>query len=194
MKFIFALIIAFTSLPAWALHGTWESDSATLNLLEDGTFTLTDYFDEDGLFVEQWAGLADTAGVEPIKEVWFDIEGTWREEGNAIQLAISSVEIHTDRGPYSDVILELGMALAQRLADEAGISDEDYPAFEEQFLADFLGGLDESTLTGGPPYDPLEGQYGEDSGVLVLEDEEFTRSATAVSGISWGRIKQSMKQ
>ena len=195
------LFILLSALPLWAdpaLVGTWET-TLTEPGVGTGTFRLT--FEEDGGFqlnLVYAVSEESLTGQLEIQELTVDGTGTWRVEGDTLFAEMTQVSLYADGRDFVEVITEFARGLARAAADLQGISDEDYPAFEqaavEEILADFnpeaeifadyagqLGTyrIDDDTLSITSTED------GEVETVeLVLQDPE-----TAVRPASWGQVK-----
>ena len=176
-------------------EGTWEGvqDGYQLRLVLDaeGTFELSAdaHFPEE--IRQEFAEYAQIAGTRPIESLSITVAGRWTVEGESVSFQAASWEASTNIGPFAEAMLELAKGLARALAAEAEISEEEYPALEEEFVAEFLaeadpmGDIDEWLALGGA--------YDEEGDVLVVGDVAFTRAATAVQRASWGQIKEGWK-
>ncbi len=210
-----------------ALHGTWEGTFADDEIVE-GTVRLT--FQADGsfdfnLFIEELIYPGDEVEVPDelldelteIIEVFSALEGI-SAHGGTYQVSDDSLWVHNDNvveyivGGESVAVVEFwtpiirlsARFLAAFVAVFEEVSEEDYPAFEQaiidEFLAEFLAGLDEEPLGLGLT---LSGIYAiEDDtlfittttdvdGVETVETVEFQRIdvASAVVQTSWGDLK-----
>ena len=210
-----------------ALHGTWEGTFADDEIVK-GTVRLT--FQADGsfdfnLFIEELIYPGDEVEVPDelldelteIIEVFSALEGI-SAHGGTYQVSDDSLWVHNDNvveyivGGESVAVVEFwtpiirlsARFLAAFVAVFEEVSEEDYPAFEQaiidEFLAEFLAGLDEEPLGLGLT---LSGIYAiEDDtlfittttdvdGVETVETVEFHRIdvASAVVQTSWGDLK-----
>lgn len=77
----------------------------------------------------------------PIEELTAQGTGTYRVEGDSLFADLTEVSKYVDGRDFVEVMTEFARAFARIAADLGGVSDEDYPAFEqaavEKFLADF---------------------------------------------------------
>lgn len=208
-----------------ALHGTWEG-TFTDDEIGEGTMRLT--FQTDGtfdfdLFVEELIYPGDEAEVpdELLDELTEIIEmfsalegisahgGTYQVSGDSLWVYNDNVVKYIVDGESVDVIefwTPIIRLSARFLAALVGafeeVSEEDYPAFEQeifdQMLADMLAELDEEPLGLGLT---LSGIYAIEDDTLFItttttdvdgvETVEFHRIdvASAVAPTSWGALK-----
>ena len=137
-------------------------------------------------------GTLHAAGRMPLMHVaWFPAgRGRYAVDGENVSFQAAEWEASTNVGPFEEVIVELAKGLARALAPAAGISEEEYPAFEEEIVADFLA--EAATKSSIEEWLAPGGVYDAEAKVLSLGDVEFTRAATAVQKASWGQIKEGM--
>ena len=99
---------------------------------------------------------------------------------------------------FVEVMTEIARAFARITADLVGVSDEDYPAFEQAAVEEFLEGFDAEEeflgdFTGNPGTYSIEGNtlsitHMADGEVGILELRRIDTS-TAVGRTTWGRLK-----
>ena len=173
-------------------EGTWEGvqDGYQLRLVlnAEGTFELS----ADAHFPEEirqgFAEWAEIAGTQPIESISIISRGSYAVDGSNVSFQVSDAEVLANVGPFDEAMLELAQGLARALAEQAGVSEEEFVA---AFLTDF-------SAEGDPQADVEEwlssgGAYDEEGDVLVVGDVAFTRAATAVQRASWGQIKEGLK-
>ena len=176
-------------LPAVALadhpQGTWtgvqDGYQLRLDLSDDGTFELS----ADAQFPEEYrqgfAEWAEIAGTEPIETLTMIGRGRYAVDGDNVSFQIAEAEVLTNVGPFNEALLAVAQGLARVLAEQAGISEEE---FVETFLADFSDEGKTLPLPDMEVWLASGGGYDKDRGVLSVEDVVFTRAATAVQRAS----------
>ena len=190
-----------------ALHGTWEG--TTFADGAGGKITTRLTFEADGTFQSQSSESsllldfvevdAEFSGVEaPIIDSFHQI-GTYQVAGDSLWFDIDNAYYIVDGKETAivDYMTQIYRVLARFAADLGGVSDEDYPAFEQTFIDRFLSIFDEEEL-----FAELEkgGTYSIEGNALFLtttteggavETVEFHRIdvASAVAQTSWGALK-----
>ena len=167
MKWLLLLIY----LPAVALadhpQGTWTGvqDGYQLRLVlsDDGTFELS----ADAQFPEEYrqgfAEWAEVAGTEPIETLTMIGRGRYAVDGDHVSFQIAEAEVLTNVGPFNEALLAVAQGLARVLAEQAGISEEE---FVETFLADFSDEGNTLPLPRMEAWLASGGGYDKDRGVL----------------------------
>ena len=201
-------LVFLLSLPLLAQHeslqGIWEGSLVD----EEGNLATTHLtFQADGGFLlEQVITLGEgfTSAVEAsqvaIEEITAEASGTYQVDGDKIKTEITEFEMLIDGRDFVEVLTEIALALASIAAGLLGVSEEDYPAFEMQFVEEFLGGIDEQQFL-GPLTDEVT--YAIDGDTLYItslteegveETTEFQRvgDVTNVRQTSWGGLKSSL--
>ena len=162
-----------------ATNSAWSLDA-------DGTFELSADAQFTGEILREFAEYAQLAGTRPIESLLITVGGQYTVDGEKVSFQWAEWEASTNIGPFIEAMTDLAKGLAQALAAEAGISEEEYPAFEEEIVSGFLAEAD--------PVDDIRvwlalgGIY--DGEALTLGGVEFTHAATAVHRASWGQIKK----
>ena len=87
-------------------------------------------------------------------------------------------------GPLQQVLLELALGLARYVATQAEINEEEYPAFEEELVPDYLGALD--FIAACEEGTGSAGVYDQEAEVLTLGGVEYNRAITTVQRSFWG--------
>ena len=202
----FFLFLCLFTLPLFAqddaLTGTWET---SLTEPEVGDVTIRPTFEADGGFqLDQVIQASDSflaeAGdaVPPIEEFTARGTGTYRVEGDSLFADLTELNMYVDGRDFVEVLTEVARALARIAADFGGISDEEYPAFEQAAVDEFLAGFDEEDFLGGFAGGNL-GTYSLDGDTLSIttlvdgeaDTLEFMRidTTTAVASTTWGNLK-----
>lgn len=183
-----------------ALHGSWEGGFVD----EEGndvTVRLT--FDADGGFRmaqevtlgEEFQSVVATTEI-PVEAITVDGAGTYEVEGDKLRVDVSELEILVGGRPYIEVLTEVAKALAAFAAGFAGISAEDYPAFEANFVQEFLGEVEQQDFLAGFSGEMTWSVEGdtlsitsatEDGGEETMQYQRV--SGTAVAGTTWGALK-----
>ena len=133
-----------------ALHGTWEGTFAEG---EGSKITTRLTFEADGTFALSQDIEGEEGDVEsPVGTLSVRFAGTYRVAGDSLWVDI--VELYYIVGDAKMTPVEFGefmrelyigfaRGFARLAADLEGVSDEDYPAFEQAFVDAFLADLDE---------------------------------------------------
>ena len=163
MKKLLPLIVACclpTGTLASPLVGTWQADATALltpgctdfcpeqvtmtaTFSEDSRYTLDILFDYEG---DLWASLTEdgtdlsSLGLPAMETYEIRVAGTYEDNGSTFAVTVSEHRGLVNRGDAVEFYTKAGRILARALADEAGIPEEDYDAFEARFLEDFLSG------------------------------------------------------
>ena len=119
-----------------ALQGTWEGSFVDE---EGNTLTMRLSFAEDGAFElnqvvelgEDFQSVVEAAEI-PVEEITAQGIGTYEVDGDKLSVHIAEVEMLVGDRPFLEVLAEVARALARFAADFGGVSEEDYPAFEQE--------------------------------------------------------------
>ena len=184
-----------------ALHGTWEGSFVDE---EGNAITMRLSFEEDGAFelnqvVELGEDFQSVVGATeiPVEEITAQGTGTYEVDGDKLSVDITEVEMLVGDRDFFEVLAEVARALARFAADFAGVSEEDYPAFEQNFVDEFLAGMDEDEFLAGFEEEvtyAIEGDTlfitapTEDGGEETMQYQRVDAS-TAVVGTTWGGLK-----
>ena len=185
-----------------ALVGTWET-SFTKPEVGDGTIRLS--FEADGRFqLDQVISVSDDFLAEaggaglPVEEFTVQGIGTYRVDGDSLFAELTEVSTYVDGRDF----FKAARALARFAADLGGVSDEDYPAFEQaaieeffadfnpegEFLGKFTGNLGPYSIDG----DTLSITTLVDGETDTIELRRIDPS-TAVARSTWGSLKADMR-
>ncbi len=109
---------------------------------------------------------------------------------------ITDVEVLAGGRPFIEVLTELAQALAALAADFAGVSEEDYPAFEADFVNDFLAEASQEDFLAGFSDEVTWSVEGDTLTISAPTEDggeettQYQRSAgTAVTETTWGHLK-----
>lgn len=215
MKKLLPLIVACclpTGTLASPLVGTWQADATALltpgctdfcpeqvtmtaTFSEDSRYTLDILFDYEG---DLWASLTEdgtdlsSLGLPAMETYEIRVAGTYEDNGSTFAVTVSEHRGLVNRGDAVEFYTKAGRILARALADEAGIPEEDYDAFEARFLEDFLSGIPEATnldlmavLAQPTPYQIA----GDTMTILGLVFQRTEDEATSVTRAAWGDVK-----
>ena len=197
-----------------ALHGTWEGllvdeegNNATMRLTfqPGGAFEL----DQEITFGEAFQSVVATSEI-PVEKVTMEVSGRYQVDGDKLQVDMTEVEMLVDGRDFWtevemlvdgrdfwDVLAEVARGLAAVAAGLAGVSEEDYPAFEENFVNEFLAEVSEEEFLAGFSDEVTWSVEGDTLTITVpTEDggEEVSvyrrvDSMTAVAETTWGGLK-----
>ena len=192
-----------------ALHGTWEG---TYIDEESNKITMRLTFEADGTFALDQNIEGGEGEVEsPIEALSIQFTGTYRVAGDSLWVDIVELYYIVDDKKmtpveFSEFMKEfyIGFArgFARLAADLEGVSDEDYPAYEQAFVDEFLAELDEDEFLaelGLGEFEKINSTYAIEGDTLFIttteedgvETVEFQRIdvASAVAPTSWGALK-----
>ena len=192
-----------------ALHGTWEG---TYVEGEGSKITTRLTFEADGTFALDQNIEGGEGDVEsPVGTLSVQFTGTYRVAGDSLWVDIVELYYIVDDEKMTPVEfgefmqeLYIGFArgFARLAADLEGVSDEDYPAFEQAFVDEFLaeldedefladlgfGGAEETNSTYAIEGDTLSITTTEEGEVETLELHRID-VASAVVPTTWGGLK-----
>lgn len=184
-----------------ALIGVWEGSIAAENLGEV-VFRLT--FQADGAcqmiaflpdnFFEIPPELSEL--VPPIQGLAAHVNGTYRTEGDSLWIEGNEVGQFVGDQPAVEFFTEIARDLARAVADASQLPEEDYPAFEEEYIAGFVSGFLDRQLARYDLFVSYEIE-GETLSITTttekgeVETWPFHRveASTAVVPTSWGDLK-----
>lgn len=192
-----------------ALHGTWEG---TYIDEESSEITMRLTFEADGTFALDQNIEGGEGDVEsPIETLSVQFTGTYRVTGDSLWVDIVELYYIIDDEKMTSVefgefikefFIGFARGFARLAADLEGISDEDYPAFEQAFVDEFLAELDEDEFLaelGLGEFEKINSTYAiegdtlfitttEEDGVETLELHRID-VASAIAPTSWGALK-----
>ena len=191
-----------------ALHGTWEGTFAEG---EGSRITTRLTFEADGTFALSQDIEGEEGDVEsPVGTLSVQFAGTYRVAGDSLWVDIVELYYIVDNKKMTPVEfgefmreLYIGFArgFARLAADLEGVSDEDYPAFEQAFVDAFLADLDEDEFLADLEFGQSEevSTYAIEGDTLFIttteegevETLELHRIdvASAVVPTTWGGLK-----
>ena len=197
-----------------ALHGTWEG---TYIDEESNKITTRLTFEADGTFALDQNIEGGEGDVEsPIETLSVQFTGTYRVAGDSLWVDIVEFYYIVDDKKMTPVELGefmkefyIGFArgFARLAADLEGVSDEDYPAYEQAFVDEFLAELDEDEFLaelGLGEFEKINSTYAIEGDTLFIttteedgvETVEFRRIdvASAVVQTTWGDLKAAWRR
>ena len=193
-----------------ALHGTWEG---TIVDEEGSKITTRLTFEADGTFARDQNIEGGEGDVEsPIGTLSAQFTGTYRVTGDSLWIDIVELYYIVDDEKMNPVefgefvkefFIGFARGVARLAADLEGVSDEDYPAFEQALVDEFLAEFDEDEFSAEFEFGGSEGinsTYAIEGGTLSItttteeggvETLELHRIdvASAVVQTTWGGLK-----
>ena len=192
-----------------ALHGTWEGTFAEG---EGSKITTRLTFEADGTFaLSQDIEGEEGDGESPVGTLSVQFTGTYRVAGDSLWVDIVELYYIVDDKKMTPVEfgefmreLYIGFArgFARLAADLEGVSDEDYPAFEQAFVDAFLADLDEDEFLADLEFggsEEISSTYAIEGDTLFIttteegeiETLELHRIdvASAIVPTTWGGLK-----
>ena len=190
-----------------ALHGSWEGSyvdeegnnvDVTLTFTADGGFQMS----QKVMLGPAFQGVVASTDI-PVEAITVDATGTYQVDGDKMQVEVTELVLLVDGRPMMEVLTEVARALAAIAAGFAGVSEEDYPAFEAAFVNDFLGEMSEqdflAEFSGEEVTWAVEGDTlsitaaTEDGGEETMQYQRVA-DVSAVTGTTWGRLKASQRR
>ena len=192
-----------------ALHGTWEG---TYIDEESNKITTRLTFEADGTFALDQNIEGGEGDVEsPIEALSVRFTGTYQVAGDSLWVDVVELYYIVDDKKMTPVefvefmkefFIDFARGFARLAADLEGISDEDYPTFEQAFIDEFLAEFDEDEFLaelGLGEFEKINSTYAiegdalfitttEEDGVEILEFQRID-VASAVAPTSWGALK-----
>ena len=208
-RLLASLVFLFPVLPPLSaqeeLEGTWEGAvddegigeiTTRLTFGEDGSFEIDQVIEVKDDFLAA-VDVPDPPMMETISAYG---TGTYGVEGNSLMVEIAQLDLQVDGEDFAEYFTRVARDLARYAADSHGVSEEDYPAFEEAFVGEFFSALEEVDFLaafdeeGGSGTWAIEGDVLTlttltESGAEVWEFERLDGVMTAVPGTTWGRLK-----
>ena len=189
-----------------ALLGTWETSfvdeegnpvTMRLSFQEDGGFELYQMIE----LGEDFREVVESTGTS-VEAITVQGTGTYGVDGDRISVDVTEIETLVGDRPFLEVLTEVARALARLTADLGGVSEEDYPAFEQGFVDEFLAGVAEEDFLAGFEDEVTYAIEGDTLSITApTEDggEETTQyqrvdGATAVAGTTWGGLKADLRR
>ena len=191
-----------------ALHGTWEGTFAEG---EGSRITTRLTFEADGTFaLSQDIEGEEGDGESPVGTLSVQFTGTYRVAGDSLWVDIVELYYIVDDKKMNPVefgefmrefFIGFARGFARLAADLEGVSDEDYPVFEQAFVDEFLAELDEDEFLADLEFGQSEGisTYAIEGDTLFIttteggevETLELHRIdiASAVVPTTWGGLK-----
>lgn len=189
------------------LHGTWEGafvddrvGEVTTRLVfgDDGSFEIDQVIEvKDGFL----AGV-DLAEAPAIGRITASGSGTYGVEGDRLSVEIAGLDLRVDGEDLAGFFTRLARALSRQAADTHGVPDDNYPAFEEAYVAEFFVVLEEVEFLAVFGEEGGTRTWSVDNHLLTLTAEadgewEFDRldgAMTAVARTAWGALKASVSR
>ena len=186
-----------------ALHGTWTGAivdeqigeiAIRLTFAEDGSFEINQVIQVKDDF------LADVQGPEPptMETIVAHGTGTYGVVGNNLVFNIATLDLSIDGEDFVEFFTQVARDFARYVADLHEIPDENYPAFEQDFIDAFFAELDKVELLaivdewGVSTYaiegDTLSLTTMRESGVTIWEFHRVDESSAVVE-TTWGSLK-----
>ena len=202
------ILLLLLALPAYGnecdYEDYWTGEAGRLSIDKDCGFWLRIFVPLEQEFIDELANLTQLANsgreegeepLAPIDEMWIDLFGQLEAAGDTLNFAVQSFEWRTNVGRAQEAFTELAWALAKVVADQAGISDEERAAFEQDFVDNFLGLMEAER---GEDPEQIISHWDPRRGVIVINGHDFIRTngtiaPSAVQRQSWGQIKQGFK-
>lgn len=191
-----------------ALHGSWEGShvdeegnnvDVTLTFTADGGFQMS----QKVMLGPAFQGVVASTDIA-VEAITVDATGTYQVDGDKMQVEVTELVLLVDGRPMMEVLTEVARALAAIAAGFAGVSEEDYPAFEAAFVNDFLGEMSEqdflAEFSGEEVTWAVEGDTlsitaaTEDGGEETMQYQRVADAGTAVSEMSWGALKANSRR
>ena len=201
-----------------ALHGTWEGKIVDEQI---GEIAIRLTFEEDGaLEINQVIQvkddfLADVQVPEPptIETIFAHGTGTYVVLGDNLVINITALDISVDGEGFGEFFTQVARDFARYVADSHEIPEENYPAFEQEFIDAFFAELDKLQFLAilnewGVSAHAIEGDTlilttARETGVTIWEfhrmddpgvTAETTDDSSVVAETSWGTLKAAWRR
>ena len=206
-RLLASLLPLFLALPPLSaeeeLHGSWEGAFVDDRVGEIITRLI---FDEDGGFdidqvIEVKDGFlsgVDLAEAPAIGQLTASGSGTYGVEGDRLSVEIVDLDLRVDGEDLAGFFTRLARDLARQAADSHGVPDDNYPAFEEAYVAEFFVVLDAVEFLAVFGEQGGTRTWSVDNHLLTLTADadggiwEFDRldgAMTVVARTAWGAVK-----
>ncbi len=191
-----------------ALHGTWEGgfvdeegNNATVRLTfkDGGAFELY----QEITLGDAFQSVVASTDI-PVEKFTAEGSGTYQVDGDKLQVEITELEMLVGGRPFIEVLTEVAKALAAFAAGFAGISEADYPAFEANFVSEFLGEISQedflADFSGEEVTWSVDGDTltitspTEDGGEETSQYQRVSDDMTAVTATTWGHLKANQRR
>ena len=144
----------------------------------------------------------DLAEAPAIGQITASGSGTYGVEGDRLSVEIAGLDLRVDGEDLAGFFTRLARALARQAADTHGVPDDNYPAFEEAYVAEFFVVLEEVEFLAVFGEEGGTRTWSVDNHLLTLTAEadgewEFDRldgAMTAVARTAWGALKASFSR
>ena len=163
------------------LHGTWEGAFVDDRV---GEITTRLVFDDDGSFEidqvievkDDFLAGVDLAAAPAIGQITARGTGTYGVEGDRLSVEIADLNLRVDGEDLTGFFTGVARALARQAAASHGVADDNYPAFEEAYVAEFFVVLDEVEFLA---------VFGEEGGTRTLSVDDHLLTLTSEAGGAW---------
>ena len=192
-RFFFALIFASLACADEDLVGTWESDSGSVAIQDDGTITLVTRIDAGEILISTELGFTDSPDVEETlgtliedRSIQVSLTGTWKVRGSRLVTVYQTADVSGWKELVDDIMEVAGPAIEAR---HEGSTEEkrDFAVsgyrglLASLFSADETFKIDEETSV----FWNIEGDR------LTLGGEVYKMVVpTSVKSVSWGELKR----
>ncbi len=183
------------------LHDTWEADFVD-SLGNEITLRLI-IGPEEQTQIHQTIRLGENfladlegADIPPVETISIHAQGPHDADDDSLWINLTEVQMLADGEDLVEVFTEIARQFARFSADLLGISEAEYPAFEQAAIDELVGGLEEELISslkglpaGGSAW-TLEGDMltltqGDRVLQLLRVDPD-----SAVAQTSWGQVKR----
>lgn len=197
-----------------ALYGTWEGTvvdeqigeiALRLTFAEDGAFEFNQVIQVKDDF------LAAVQVPEPptMETISAHGTGTYGILGDNLVISITALDISIDGKGFVEFFTQVARDFARYVADSHEIPEENYPAFEQEFIDAFFAELDNIQFLailnewGVSAYaiegDTLSLTTTRETGVTVwelhrMEDSAVAEDSSAVAETTWGSLKAAWRR
>ena len=192
-RFFFSLIFASFACADEALVGTWESDSGSVTIQDDGTISLETDIGSEEILAPSELGFNDHPDVEETladllrdRKIQVNLTGTWKTRGSRFVTVYQTAEVMGWDELVDDIMLVVTPIIESR---QEGSTEE-----KRAFAVSGYRGLLASLFSASKTF-----MFGEEtSAAWSIEDDLLTLGGkvykmvvpTSVKSVSWGELKR----
>ena len=194
MKSLFLATLLLTSL-AFAdedLVGTWESDSGSVTIQDDGTITLVTSIDAGEILIPTELGFTDSPNVEETlgtliqgRSIQVSLTGIWKVRGSRLVTVYQTADVSGWKELVDDIMEVAGPAIEAR---HEGSTEE-----KRDFAVSGYRGLLASLFSADETFkidEETSASWSIEGDQLTLRREVYIRTIpTAIKSVSWGELK-----
>ena len=192
-RFFFALIFASLACADEDLVGTWESDSGSVTIQDDGTISLETNIDSEEILIPSELGFNDHPDVEETladllrdRKIQVSLTGTWKVRGSRLGTVYQTADVSGWKELVDDIMEVAGPAIEAR---HEGSTEEkrDFAVSGYRGLLASLFSVDDTFILGEETF----ASWSIEDDLLTLGGKVYKMVVpTSVTSVSWGELKR----